>query len=194
MGQQVKPRFFRTAADLRRWLEKNHDKAQELWVGLYRTSSGKPSVTWPEVVEQALCFGWIDGVRKGIDGESYMNRLTPRRPGSNWSLRNINTVEDLKRRGLMTPAGLAAYEARLEKKSGIYSYEDRERPLDPPYQRKLKANRKAWTFFSSQPPSYRKGATYWVMSAKKEETRLRRLQDLIDSSTRGEKPRALRPV
>jgi uncharacterized protein YdeI (YjbR/CyaY-like superfamily) len=190
----VKPRFFRTAADLRAWFERNHDTAAELWVGLYRTSSGKPSVTWPQVVEQALCFGWIDGIRKGIDHERYMNRLTPRRPGSNWSLRNINTVEDLKRQGLMTPAGLAAYQARAEKRSGVYSYEDRHRPLAAPYLRKLKTNKKAWEFFSSQAPSYRRGATYWVMSAKKEETRLRRLQDLIDSSARGEKPRALRPI
>jgi uncharacterized protein YdeI (YjbR/CyaY-like superfamily) len=190
----VKPRFFRTAADLRRWFEKNHDTADELWVGLYRISSGKPTVTWPEVVEQALCFGWIDGIRKGIDHESYMNRLTPRRPGSNWSLRNIDTVEDLKGRGLMTPAGLAPYEARQEKRPGVYSYEDRHRPLPRAYQRRLKANHRAWEFFSSQSPSYRRGATYWVMSAKKEETRLRRLQELVDSSARGEKPRALRPV
>jgi uncharacterized protein YdeI (YjbR/CyaY-like superfamily) len=190
----VKPRFFRTAADLRAWFEKHHDTAPELWVGLYKTSSGKPSVTWPEVVEQALCFGWIDGVRKGIDDQGYMNRLTPRRAGSNWSLRNINTVEDLKGRGLMTPAGLAAYEARAEKRSGVYSYEDRHRPLAPRYLRKLKANERAWEFFSSQAPSYRRGAAYWIMSAKKEETRLRRLQDLIDSSARGEKPRALRPM
>jgi uncharacterized protein YdeI (YjbR/CyaY-like superfamily) len=190
----VKPRFFRTAEDLRAWFEKHHDTADELWVGLYRTSSGKPSVTWPEVVEQALCFGWIDGIRKGINEESYMNRLTPRRAGSNWSLRNINTVKDLKRRRLMTPAGLKAFEARQEKQSGVYSYEQAARGLDPAYERKLKANRKAWAFYSSQSPSYRRGATYWVMSAKKEETRLRRLQDLIDSSARGEKPRALRPI
>jgi uncharacterized protein YdeI (YjbR/CyaY-like superfamily) len=190
----MKPKFFRTAEELRAWFAKNHASATELWVGLYKKVSGKPSVTWPEVVEQALCFGWIDGIRKGIDHQSYMNRLTPRRPGSTWSLRNINTVEELKRRGLMAPPGLQAYEARDEKRSEIYSYEERDRPLAPAYLRKLKANRRAWTFFSSQAPSYRRGATYWVMSAKREETRLRRLQDLIDSSARGEKPRALRPI
>jgi uncharacterized protein YdeI (YjbR/CyaY-like superfamily) len=190
----VKPRFFRTAADLRAWFEKHHDTAPELWVGLYKTSSGKPSVTWPEVVEQALCFGWIDGIRKGIDDQSYMNRLTPRRSGSNWSLRNINTVEDLKRRGLMTPGGLEAYEARDEKRSGIYSYEERTRPLDPAYERKLKANKRAWGFFRSQAPWFQRAAAGWVMSAKKEETRLRRLAELIESSAKGERPRPLRPT
>jgi uncharacterized protein YdeI (YjbR/CyaY-like superfamily) len=183
-----KPRFFRTADNLRAWLEKNHETADELWVGLYRTSSGKPTVSWPEVVEQALCFGWIDGIRKSIDGERYMNRLTPRRPGSTWSTKNIDTVRRLKRRKLMTPAGLKAFEARDEKRSGIYSYEGRDISMAPAYIRKLKANKKAWEYFSTSAPSYRRTATYWVMSAKKEETRLRRLQQLIEASARGEKP------
>jgi uncharacterized protein YdeI (YjbR/CyaY-like superfamily) len=187
MGEP-KPRFFRTADDLRAWLDKNHDKAEELWVGLYRTSSGRPSVTWPEVVEQALCFGWIDGVRKSIDDQSYMNRITPRRPGSTWSTRNIDTVRRLKRRKLMTPAGLAAFEARDEKRSGIYSYEGRDIPMAPAYTRRLKANKKAWEYFSKSAPSYQRTATYWVMSAKKEETRLRRLQQLIETSAKGRRP------
>ena len=175
----VKPRFFRTAAQLRGWFEKHHDTAEDLWVGLYRTSSGRPSVTWPEVVDQALCFGWIDGIRKGIDEASYMNRLTPRKPRSTWSLRNIERFEELRSQGLVNPAGEAAFESRDERRSGIYAYESQRVPLDPEYERKLKANRNAWAFFSSQPPSYRRGATYWVMSAKKQETRLRRLQDLL---------------
>jgi uncharacterized protein YdeI (YjbR/CyaY-like superfamily) len=185
---QPKPRFFKTADDLRAWLEKNHDKADELWVGLYRKSSGKPSVTWPEVVEQALCFGWIDGIRKGIDDRSYMNRLTPRRPGSTWSTKNIDTVRRLKRRKLMAPAGLKAFEARDEKRQGIYSYEGRDIPMNPAFTRRLKANKKAWEYFSNAAPSYRRTATYWVMSAKKEETRLRRLKQLIETSAKGRRP------
>jgi uncharacterized protein YdeI (YjbR/CyaY-like superfamily) len=183
-----KPRFFRTADDLRAWLEKNHDQVEELWVGLYRKSSGKPSVAWPEVVEQALCFGWIDGIRKSIDDQSYMNRLTPRRPGSTWSTKNIATVRLLKRRKLMKPAGLKAFEARDEKRAGIYSYEGRDIPMASAYLRKLKANRKAWEYFSNAAPSYRRTATYWVMSAKKEETRLRRLQQLIETSAKRRRP------
>jgi uncharacterized protein YdeI (YjbR/CyaY-like superfamily) len=184
----VKPTYFKTPSDFRSWLEKNHATASELWVGFWKKGSGKPSMTWPEAVDQALCFGWIDGVRKGIDDESYMNRFTPRKPRSNWSAVNVNRVRELTAMGLMHPAGMAAFEARDPARSGRYSYEQRHQvTLDPGYERKLMANRRAWTFFTSQPPSYRTAAVWWVMDAKREDTRARRLDVLIEHSTRDER-------
>jgi uncharacterized protein YdeI (YjbR/CyaY-like superfamily) len=188
----VKPVFFRTPSELRSWLEQHHDDAAELLVGFHKRASGKPSITWPEAVDEALCFGWIDGVRKGIDDASYTIRFTPRKPSSNWSLRNIERVAELTAQGLMRPAGLAAFEARREEKSGIYSHEQRRAAkLDAAQERHFRDNAKAWDFFEAQPPSYRRAAVWWVVSAKREETRLRRLATLIEDSERG---RTVKPL
>jgi uncharacterized protein YdeI (YjbR/CyaY-like superfamily) len=155
-------------------------------VGFHKKGSGRPSITWPESVEQALCFGWIDGVRRGLDDQSYTIRFTPRKPNSTWSRVNLEKVEELKRRGLMRPAGLRAYEQRREAKTGIYSYEQREAAeLPAEYEERIRANRGAWTDWSARPPSYRKAATWWIVSAKREETRERRLAQLIEHSERG---------
>jgi uncharacterized protein YdeI (YjbR/CyaY-like superfamily) len=178
----MKPTFFPTPADFRRWLEKNHDKATELLVGFYKKGSGHPSITWPESVDQALSFGWIDGVRKRIDDESYTIRFTPRKKGSNWSAVNIKRVAELQKLGLMQPSGLRAFEQRTEDKSAIYAYENAPKQLPPDYEKKFRANKKAWAYFTSQAPSYQRVAIYWVVSAKREETRERRLALLIDDS------------
>ena len=181
-----KPRFFATPEQLRDWFARHHASATELWIGFYRKSSGKPSVTWPESVDQALCFGWIDGVRKSIDEISYTNRFTPRTPRSNWSAVNIARARELIARGLMTPDGLAAFERRTSDGSAVYSYEQRRTAaLDPASERRLRANAKAWAYFSAQAPSYRRVAIYWVVSAKREETRARRLETLIADSAAG---------
>jgi uncharacterized protein YdeI (YjbR/CyaY-like superfamily) len=178
----MKPTFFATPAAFRAWLEKHHDKEPELLVGFYKRGSGKPSITWPESVDQALSFGWIDGVRKRIDDESYTIRFTPRRKGSIWSAINIKRVAELTKQGLMHAAGLAAFGRRSDRKSAIYAYENAPRELEPAYEKRFRANRKAWKYFNDQAPSYRRVAVYWVMSAKKEETRERRLSQLIDDS------------
>jgi uncharacterized protein YdeI (YjbR/CyaY-like superfamily) len=179
----VKPTFFETPADFRKWLERNHDKAAELLVGFYKRDSGRPSITWPESVDQALCFGWIDGVRKRIDDVSYTIRFTPRRRGSIWSAVNIRRVAELQKLGLMQPGGLKAFEARTAKKSGIYSYEKAPVELAPADEKKFRANKKAWKYFNGQAPSYRRVAIHYVTSAKREETRARRLALLIDDSS-----------
>lgn len=183
----MRPRFFRTQADLRAWFEKNHATATELLVGYYRKASGKPTVTWPDSVDEALCFGWIDGVRRKIDDDRYMNRFTPRRRGSTWSARNIKRAHELIEMGRMRPAGRAAFEARREDRSAIYSYEQGPAELPPAYQRSLKANKRAWEFWRASPPGYRKTTTLWVISAKREETRARRLTTLIETAARGER-------
>jgi uncharacterized protein YdeI (YjbR/CyaY-like superfamily) len=183
----VKPRFFKTSSELRTWLEKNHDSAPELWVGFRKKGSGKAGITWPEAVDQALCFGWIDSVRKSIDQESYTNRFTPRKPRSTWSAFNVERAGELIEQGLMRSPGLVAFEARDEKRTAIYSYEQRPHRLPAEFERKLKANRRAWEFWRSQAPSYRRAATWWVVSAKKDETRLRRLATLIESSGKGQR-------
>lgn len=178
--------FFPTPDDFRAWLEANHQSAQELWVGYYKKDSGRPSISWPESVDQALCFGWIDGIRKRIDDESYKIRFTPRKPSSIWSAVNIARVAELTELGLMQPAGVAAFEKRKEDKSAIYTYEQRDSvSLPEDYERQLKANEAAWAYFQARPPSYQKAALHWVMSAKKEETRLKRLATLIDDSQHG---------
>jgi uncharacterized protein YdeI (YjbR/CyaY-like superfamily) len=182
----VKPTFFATPADFRAWFERHHATSRELLVGFYKRDSGKPSITWPESVDQALCFGWIDGVRKSIDGASYSIRFTPRKTTSNWSTINVRRVKELTASGLMRPAGLEAFRRRSEKKSGVYSYEQRKSAELPAAARaRFRANAKAWKFFQAQPPWYQRTATYWVISAKKEETRERRLDTLIrDSASR----------
>jgi len=183
----LKPEFFRTPADFRSWLEKNHATTAELWVGFYKKDSGKPSITWPESVDQALCFGWIDGIRQRVDGISYQIRFTPRRRGSIWSAINIKRAKGLVRQKQMRPAGLTAFAARIENKSGIYSYEQRSTELSQPYANLLKKNKAAWNFFEKQPPSYRKMVGWWIISAKKEETRMARLAKLISESTKGKR-------
>jgi uncharacterized protein YdeI (YjbR/CyaY-like superfamily) len=178
--------FFKSASDFGNWLEMHHATAKELWVGYYRKNSGKPSLTWPESVDQALCFGWIDGVRKSLDEISYTIRFTPRRPRSNWSAVNIRRVQELTDRGLMQPAGLKAFQAREESRSGIYAYEQqRSDNLPEAYARRLTRNKTAWAFFQAQPAWYRKKVIWWVVSARKEETRLRRLDKLIEESSHG---------
>jgi uncharacterized protein YdeI (YjbR/CyaY-like superfamily) len=183
----MKPTFFATPSAFREWLEQHHAKADVLWVGYYKKGSGKPSITWPESVDQALCYGWIDGVRKSIDDSSYAIRFTPRKPGSTWSSVNIKRAQALIEQGQMRPAGLRAYEARKENKSGIYSYEQRSVDLEEPYNRLLKKNKAAWSFFQTQPASYRKAVSWWVISAKKEETRRKRLDKLMAYAARGER-------
>lgn len=180
------PRFFATPANFRAWLEKHHETATELWVGFHRKGSGRPSITWPESVDEALCVGWIDGIRKTVDDSSYVIRFTPRKPTSNWSEVNIGRVAELTRQGQMHPAGLAAFERRKEERSGIYAYEQRKRAaLDSVSARRFQANRKAWKFFQAQAPSYRKVTAWWVISAKREETRQKRLEKLIAESEQG---------
>ena len=182
------PRFFATPAAFRAWLDAHHDRAPELLVGFHKKGSGKPSMTWPESVDEALCYGWIDGVRRSLDEDSYTIRFTPRRPGSIWSNVNVAKVAALLQAGRMMPAGLAAWERRDPEKSGIYVFE-RNHPVafDAEMERRFKRSRRAWTFFQAQPPGYRKQATHYVTSAKRTETRERRLTTLIECSARGER-------
>jgi uncharacterized protein YdeI (YjbR/CyaY-like superfamily) len=189
----MQPKFFPTPADWRAWLEQNHESAPELWVGFYKKGTGKPSITWPESVDQALCFGWIDGVRKTINEESYVIRFTPRRRGSIWSNVNIRRAGELIRAGLMRDAGKRAFDARDPAKSGIYSFE-RTKPaeLPPAVKKVFMANKPAWKFFQSQPPGYRAVATNWIITAKQEATRDRRLATLIKDSAAGQRIAQLR--
>ncbi len=179
------PTFFATAADFRAWLEANHATAGELLVGYYKVGSGRPSINWPESVDQALCFGWIDGIRRRIDDESYSIRFTPRRPGSHWSLVNVRRALELSEQGLMTPAGLAAFEARDAARDEQYSYERRSAAFDAAYEAEFQADAAAWAYWQAQPAHYRRGATHWVTSAKREETRRKRLATLIEDSAAG---------
>ena len=189
-----KPRFFATPAAFRAWFEKHHHRGGELWVGFYKRGSGKPSITWPEAVDQALCFGWIDGVRKSIDESSYVIRFTPRKPHSTWSAINIRRAKQLDGEGLMYPAGREAFARRRDDKSAIYAYEQRtEAKLAPAQQKRLRENTEAWRFFQAQPPWYRRTATYWVVSAKKAETRERRLATLIEDCAAGRRIKHLTP-
>lgn len=181
----MKPIFFATPPEWRGWLEKNHADKSEVLVGFHRKASGRPTMTWSEAVDQALCFGWIDGVRRSIDETSYYNRFTPRRPNSNWSAVNIKKVEQLTKQGLMHPAGLAAFERRSKERSTTSSYERANAKLDDSYEKRFRARKGAWIFWESQPPGYRRTATWWVMSAKREETRRRRLANLIEDSANG---------
>jgi uncharacterized protein YdeI (YjbR/CyaY-like superfamily) len=172
-----KPTFFSTPAEFRRWLQKHHASAEELLVGFYKTSSGTPSITWPESVDEALCFGWIDGVRTRIDDVSYTIRFSPRKRASIWSAVNMRRAQALIKAKRMMPAGARAFEARRENRSGVYSYEKRPESLTEPYAGMLAKNAAARDFFASQPPSYQRG---WVISAKQDETRLRRARTLIE--------------
>lgn len=179
------PKFFASPAQLRSWLGRHHEGQDELWVGLYRKATGKPSITWPELVDQLLCFGWIDGVRKSIDADSYAIRITPRRERSNWSAVNLRRMAQLLAEGVVEPAGRAAYEARGETRS--YSFEQEQVALPKALETEFRKNRAAWTFFTAQPPSYRRVATWWVVSAKREDTRRRRFETLVRDSADGQR-------
>jgi uncharacterized protein YdeI (YjbR/CyaY-like superfamily) len=178
----MKPIFFSNQSEFRKWLEKNHKSETEILVGFYKVNSGKLNMTWSQSVDEALCFGWIDGIRKSIDSESYCIRFTPRKPGSNWSAINIKKVEHLTKQGLMQPAGLESFKKRKEDKSKIYSYENKPEKLSKNLELKFKSNKTAWKFFKLQSPSYQKTAFYWIMSAKQETTKLNRLEKLIAAS------------
>jgi uncharacterized protein YdeI (YjbR/CyaY-like superfamily) len=182
------PTFFPTPADFRQWLFENHTSATELIVGYYKVKSNKPSITWPDSVDQALCFGWIDGIRRSVDEESYSVRFTPRRRNSIWSAINIGKVEALTKQGLMMPAGMEAFRHCAEKKSKLYSFENKAQKLPAEYQKLFKANKKAWAFFSSLAPSYYKISVHWMLSAKQEKTRLSRLEKIIVASENHENP------
>ena len=179
--------FFRSPSELRNWLKRHHAAANELWVGFYKKSSGRPSITWPESIDEALCFGWIDGVRKSVDEMSYKVRFSPRKPVSVWSPVNIKRAQVLIDEGRMQPVGLKAFQSRKEYKSGIYSYEQRRDQLEEPYASLLRKNKAAWEFFQAQPASYRKAAGWYVVGAKQEETRLKRLKNLIELSEQGKR-------
>jgi uncharacterized protein YdeI (YjbR/CyaY-like superfamily) len=181
----MKPIFFETASDFRKWLKKNHNKETELLVGYYKVGSGKPSMTWSESVDEALCFGWIDGVRNSIDKDSYQIRFTPRKPSSIWSAVNIKKVEALTSKGLMQAAGLASFEKRTADKSKIYTHEIGEVKLEKSFEKEFKTNKKAWAYFKSLAPSYKKLSINWVMSAKQEATRIKRLKELIGDCENG---------
>jgi uncharacterized protein YdeI (YjbR/CyaY-like superfamily) len=182
------PRFFATPAAFRAWLAAHHDRESELVVGFYKKGSGKPSITWPESVDEALCYGWIDGVRRSLGEESYTIRFTPRKSRSIWSNVNIAKVQALLAAGRMMPAGMAAWERRDSAKSGIYSFERLEAAaFDAEAERRFSGNRAAWKYFQAQPPGYRRLATHYVVSAKRPETRERRLIALIEHSARSER-------
>jgi uncharacterized protein YdeI (YjbR/CyaY-like superfamily) len=178
----MEPLFFENQASFRKWLEKNHKKEKELVVGFYKKASEKFNMTWSESVDQALCFGWIDGIRRSIDKDSYCIRFTPRRKTSIWSNVNINKVEELTKQGLMQPAGLEIYKLRKEEKSRIFSYETEAEQLDKESEDRFKTNTAAWEYFSSQAPSYKKMIIHWILDAKQEATRARRLEKVIAES------------
>jgi uncharacterized protein YdeI (YjbR/CyaY-like superfamily) len=181
-----KPTYFATPAAFRAWLETHHETENELIVGFYKRGSGKPSITWPESVDEALCFGWIDGVRRSLGEDAYTIRFTPRKPTSIWSAINVDKVAQLKKRGKMRPAGLRAFALRTAERTGIYSFERNEAAqLTPSQAKALRANRRAQAFLDAQPPWYRRTAIHWVISAKREDTRERRLQQLIADSAAG---------
>jgi uncharacterized protein YdeI (YjbR/CyaY-like superfamily) len=184
--------FFSTPGEFRAWLEENHETASEVWVGYYKKATGKPTMTWSEAVDEALCFGWIDGKVQRIDEHRHRQRFTPRRPRSNWSAVNIAKVAELREQGRMTSAGEAAFAARRTDDSAAYSYERRhEAAFDAEQEAAFRANEVAWAWFSDQSVSYRQLATFWVLSAKRPETRARRLASLIDCSAEGRRVPAL---
>ncbi len=185
------PVIFTSAAGFRRWLEAHHASARELWVGYYRKGVGRPSITYPEAVDEALCFGWIDGIGRRIDEEVHANRFTPRRPRSNWSAKNVTRVGELRRAGRMHAAGIAAFEARREAQTGIYSYENRPADLPDAYLRPLVANAQAHDWWRTQSASYRRAATWWLLTAKREATRAARLAQLIADCEAG---RRIKPL
>lgn len=188
----MKPTFFKTQSDVRAWFQKNHDKIPELLVGFYKKGSGKGGITYQEALDEALCFGWIDGIRRTYDETSYTIRFTPRRPKSIWSAVNLKRAAELEQAGQMHAAGQTAFHGRDPARANLYSSENRDRKLDPAQEKKFRANKKAWDWFSKQAPSYRHTASWWVISAKQEATRARRLDTLIHDSEQGIKVAPLR--
>jgi uncharacterized protein YdeI (YjbR/CyaY-like superfamily) len=184
--------YFASAAAFRDWLAANHASATELLVGFHKVGSGKPTLTWPESVDAALCYGWIDGRRTGVDATRYTIRFTPRRPSSIWSLRNIGRMKELLAAGLVAPAGERAFAARRDDRTAVYSFERRTAPeLTAAQTTAFRANAAAWTYWSARSPSYRRAATHWVISAMRETTQASRLATLIADSARG---RAIKPL
>ena len=188
----MEPIFFSSSLEFRKWLEENHQTEKEILVGYHKISTGKPSMTWSQSVDEAICFGWIDGIRRSFDGDAYTIRFTPRKPKSIWSAVNIKKVEALTALGLMQTAGIAAFEKREAHRSGIYSYENKPSELPQHYEDKFKAYSEAWTWFQKQAPSYKKTALHWVMRAKQELTRDTRMEELITDSGSGLKIKSLR--
>jgi uncharacterized protein YdeI (YjbR/CyaY-like superfamily) len=193
MPPEVDAHFFSSPEDFRRWLEENHLTAPELWVGYYKKSSGRGGMTYAQAVDEALCFGWIDGRVRSLDAHSYANRYSPRRNGSIWSAINVRRVGELLAEGRMRPAGIRAFEARSEARTGVYSYENRPADLPDELAASFRQHGAAWDFFSRQPPSYRRAATWWIVSAKRQETRERRLAAVIEKSAAGERIDQLNP-
>jgi uncharacterized protein YdeI (YjbR/CyaY-like superfamily) len=178
--------FFASIRELRDWFDANHQTADELWLGYHKKRSGRPTITWSDAVDEALCVGWIDSVRYSLDDDRSAQRFTPRRPGSVWSAINVRKVGELTAQGRMRPAGLAAFEARDPGRTAIYSYEQAEVPLDADETALIRADAAAWNDWQRRPPSYRRIVTHWIVSAKKPETRARRLEALIEASAAGE--------
>jgi uncharacterized protein YdeI (YjbR/CyaY-like superfamily) len=189
--EMQKPVFFRSLDELHNWFRKNHNKMSEVWIGFYKVSSGKKSVGYKEAVDEALCFGWIDGIRKSLDEESYVNRFTPRKKSSIWSNVNIKRINELIEEGRIHPAGLAAFKDRTKERSGLYSFEQNSHKLSSAFEKQFKANKKAWKYFNSKAPWYQRTSIHWVMSAKQEVTRLKRLETLINDS---ENERTIAPL
>jgi uncharacterized protein YdeI (YjbR/CyaY-like superfamily) len=189
----MKARYFKSQAEFRRWLAAHHASASELLVGFYKKASGKGGLGYKEAVDEALCFGWIDGIKKRVDEASYTHRFTPRRRGSIWSAINLKRMKELIASGLVSKVGLETYERRDPKKAGLYSFENRPQTFDAAIEKTFRANARAWTFFLAQPPGYRKVCTFFVMSAKKEETRLRRLEVLTNVSSKGQRLQWMAP-
>ena len=192
MSDQETPTFFKSPAAFGRWLEKNHARKDMLWVGYHKTHTDKPGMTWAESVDEALCYGWIDGIRKRIDDEAYKIRFTPRRTNSIWSAVNIRNFNTLKKQGRIADAGQRAFDAKKDKHTNRYSFEQGTLKLPKDYLNRLKSNKKAWKFFESLPPSVKKPSVWYVVSAKREETQLRRLEKLIQCCEQGERLPELR--
>ncbi len=193
-AETEQPHFFESREEMYAWLEEHHATLPEAWIGIHKKGSGRTSVAWPDIVDCVLCFGWIDGKGKSIDDKTYRIRITPRRKGSIWSAVNVNRAQELTDLGLMRPPGLAAFAARKEARTGIYSHEqDGPVEFDADAAARFQANAPAWEWFQGQAPSYRKAAIWWVISAKKEETRQRRLETLIADSAAGQRIGPLAP-
>ena len=187
VAMQAKPRFFATAQAFANWLDMHHAESTELVVGYWKVHTGKPSLTWAQSVEQALRFGWIDGVRRSLGDDAYCIRFTPRKPGSHWSLLNVRTAERLVAEGKMAPSGLAAFHARTAARTGKAAFEQKQVRLPPALRRRFQADAKAWAWFQGAAPSYRRTCTWWIQSAKRDDTRLRRLELLMEHCARGER-------
>jgi uncharacterized protein YdeI (YjbR/CyaY-like superfamily) len=189
----MEPRYFRSQSELRRWFEKNHGRVRVLWIGFFKRAAQKSGISYQQAVDESLCIGWIDGIRKSLGDERWTIRFTPRKPRSKWSLVNIRRAKELEKAGLMAEAGLEAFRARDEENAKLYAYEANPRELEPEHQAKFRRNAKAWAFWERQPPGYRRVASFWVISTKKEETRLRRLATLIEDSFHGRRIAQLVP-